>query len=420
MGYEAELLSQINMNCKEFPPYAPLSDYNVFHILGISAKEVIMCRFLADLLDPEGQHGCGISFLKSFMHDVLNEYSMSDILLARTEVAAEYVIDNERRIDIVIQNPRFFVPVEVKIYAGEQEGQCYDYYQYAKNSRLVYLTRFGNPPSEYSRKEKSGTGILPIDRIQCISWAEDICGWLNKLTAQLAEPVKSTVMQYIDAIHVVSDERGRKMMEKNLEILYESPDYFRAGIAIEKSMKSAKIRLMHLVFDDLKKEMEKITSKYGLEPEKEFHYFTYEEKCNEKFYDGNASTCPGLNYVVKMAKFRPKNIQMWFRIEVQDNLYAGIALFDTKNGYEVDEITEQMIGQIAQYMNEDAVTPAGWWVSWCYPNGKFQDGYYDDVPDFKHMNPCAVSLVDKQNRMEFVKSAVKNFEQHILKHLKNL
>ena len=84
------------------------------------------------------------------------------------------------------------------------------------------------------------------------------------MTAQLAEPVKSTVMQYIDAIHVVADERGRKMMEKNLEILYESPDYFRAGIAIEKSMKSAKITLMRLVFDDLKKEMEKITSKYGL------------------------------------------------------------------------------------------------------------------------------------------------------------
>ena len=50
MGYEAELLSQINRNCKEFPPYAPLSDYNVFHTLGISAKEVIMCRFLADLV----------------------------------------------------------------------------------------------------------------------------------------------------------------------------------------------------------------------------------------------------------------------------------------------------------------------------------------------------------------------------------
>ena len=162
MGYEAELLSQININCKEFPPYAPLSDYNVFHILGISAKEVIMCRFLADLLNPEGQHGCGISFLKSFMHDVLNEYSMSDILLARTEVATEYVLDHERRIDIVIQNSRFFIPIEVKIYAGEQEGQCYDYYQYAKNSRLVYLTRFGNAPPNTAGKRNQERAFCPL------------------------------------------------------------------------------------------------------------------------------------------------------------------------------------------------------------------------------------------------------------------
>lgn len=419
MGHEAELLSQINMNCKKFPPYAPLSDYNIFHILEISAKEVIMCRFLADLLNPEGQHGYGILFLKSFIQDVLKEYSMSDILLAHTEIAEEYVVDNERRIDIVIQNSRFFIPMEVKIYADEQEGQCYDYYKYAKNSRLVYLTRFGNAPSEYSRKEKSGTGILPIDRIQCISWADDICGWLHKLMAQLAEPVKSTVMQYIDAIHAVANERNRKIMEKNMKILYESPDYFRAGIEIEKSMKTAKIALIRLVFEDLKKEMEKITTKYELELEKEFHYFTYEENCSDKFYDGNSSTYPGLNYIVKKAKLHPKNIQMWFRIEVQDNLYAGIALFDTKKGCEVDEIPRQMLEQTAQYINEDAITPVGWWVSWCYPNGKFQDGYYDDVPDFKHMNPCAVNLVDKQNRMAFVVSAIENFEEHILKYLKN-
>lgn len=420
MGYEEELLSQINRNCKEFPPYTPLSGYNVFHILGISAKEVIMCRFLADLLNPEGQHGCGLLFLKSFMQDVLKEYSMSDILLAHTEVTTEYVTDHERRIDIAIQNPLFFIPIEVKIYADEQEGQCYDYYQYAKNARMVYLTRFGNAPSEYSRKAKSGTGILPIDRIQCISWADDICGWLNKLTVQLIEPVKSTVMQYIDAIHVVADNRDRKMMEKNMKILCESPDYFRAGIAIEKSMKSAKITLMRLVFDDLKKEMEKIASKYGLEFEKEFRYFTYEEKCNEKFYDGNSSTYPGLNYIVKNAAFYPENIQMWFRIEVGDNLFAGIALFDTQKGWQVDEITGQMLEQTARYMNKDIIAPVDWWVAWCYPNGKIQDNYYDDVPDFKHMNPCAVSLVDKQNRMVFVKSAVENFEEHILKHLKNI
>ena len=132
--------------------------------------------------------------------------------------------------------------------------------------------------------------------------------------------------------------------------------------------------------------------------------------------------CNSYAILIHAASVADEDFKMlWnYYLKVGTNALEEIALFDTKNGYEVDEITEQMIGQIAQYMNEDAVTPAGWWVSWCYPNGKFQDGYYDNVPDFKHMNPCAVSLVDKQNRMEFVKSAVKNFEQHILKHLKNL
>lgn len=168
MEYNAELLFKISENNKEFPPYELLSDYNVFDILEINAKEVIMCRFLADLLNPEGQHGCGILFLKSFMRDILKEYSVSDVLLAHTDVMKEFVIDNERRIDIVIQNSRFFIPIEVKIYADEQEGQCYDYYQYAQNARIVYLTRFGNVPSEYSRKKKDRTDVLPLDCVQCI------------------------------------------------------------------------------------------------------------------------------------------------------------------------------------------------------------------------------------------------------------
>lgn len=43
----------------------------------------------------------------------------------------------------------------------------------------------------------------------------------------------------------------------------------------------------------------------------------------------------------------------------------------------------------------------------------------NDVPDFKHMNPCAISLVDNQKRKEFVKNAVKAFEEHLLKYLLN-
>lgn len=422
----AELLSKISANCNEFSSYTQLSEYNIFNVLEINAKELIMCRFLADLLNPEGQHKCGILFLKSFLQDILKDYRMSDTLLTHTDVMKEFVIDNDRRIDIVIRNAHFLIPIEVKIYAPEQEGQCYDYYENAKNAPIVYLTRFGDVPSEYSRKKIDGTDILPLDNIQCISWKDDICNWLTRLLQQLEDPIKLFVMQYIDVIHTITDERDKKSMEKNLEVLYESPEYFKAGIEIEKAMKKAKLKLMRLVFEDFKEEMKTVTSKYGLELEKDANYYVYDENCNEKFYDSSGTTYPGLNYIVKHAKFREENIQMWFRIEVHYNLFAGITLFDTQaisneefsSGYEVDEITEEMIGQITKYLNQDIIAPEGWWVTWCYPNGKRLDDYYDDVPDFKHMNQCAISLVDDKKRKEFVKNAVQTFEDYILKHLR--
>mgnify|MGYP004570106591 FL=1 len=32
-------------------------DYNIFSVLQIQSKEVLICRMIADLLNPRGQHG---------------------------------------------------------------------------------------------------------------------------------------------------------------------------------------------------------------------------------------------------------------------------------------------------------------------------------------------------------------------------
>lgn len=158
MKNQRDLLSRVSEEWGKIPDHSPFLSYNVFQVLGIQEKEVVMCRFLADLLDPQGDHGCGVLFLKTFVRDVLKIKSMSDLLLMHTVVTKEYVTDHDRRIDIVIRNADYFIPVEVKIYAGEQQGQCFDYFKYAKNAPIVYLTPFGTPPSEYSRKEKMERG----------------------------------------------------------------------------------------------------------------------------------------------------------------------------------------------------------------------------------------------------------------------
>lgn len=413
-------------------PDAPLSVYNIFDVLGVEAKEVVMCRFLTDLLHPEGQHGCGILFLKSFFQDILKESRISDTLLAHTNVVSEFTIDHGRRIDIAIYNTRFFIPMEVKIYAGDQEGQCYDYFEYAKtksvdgNTKIIYLTLSGKEPAECSRKAKDRDELLPKERIMCISWQRDVCKWLTKMLDQLKEPVKMMVMQYIDTINRIADQEDDRIMDKNLEILYQSVDYFSAGLQIERSMKAAKLRLIRLVFDDFKAEMDQIAPKYGLELEKNYNYYSYDDvKRHERFYDDDGSTYPGLNYVITKAVFHNRSVQMWFRIEVEHNLYAGISLFDTEagpqqgylKGYEVENISDELLEEAAGFLDRDIIMPEGWWLTWCYPNRKHRDDYYVDVPDFKEMNECAVRLADEQERADFVKRAVTVFEEELLKYL---
>lgn len=425
-----ELLIKVSENISEnkASTYTPFEKYNIFGALEVSSKEVIMCRFLADLLNPEGRHGCGILFLKTFLQNVLGEDRVDDTLLNHTDVIKEFGIDEERRIDIVIRNSCYCIPIEVKIYAEEQEGQCYDYYQYAANyPYIVYLTRFGSAPSEYSSKNRNGKEILSVENdVKRISWDEDICGWLTALLPQLDEPLRTTVMQYIDAIRSIADRRDKIIMDKNLEILWESEAFFNAGLEIEKSMKAAKLNLIRLVFEDLKREMEPITREYGLEEEKEACYCTYEDKRHEKFYDCY-STYPGLNYVVNKAKFSGNGIQMWFRIEVEHNLFAGFCLYDreaeTKDGKKGDKITEltpSLVEEAAAYLDRNIIkiqNKHNWWLTYCYPNGKTQEAVYADVPNFMEMNECAVSLIDERKRAKFIRSAVKVFEGRLLTHL---
>lgn len=415
-----DLLSQIHTNCKNIPFHKKLSAYNIFDVLEIQSREVIMCRFLTDLLNPEGMHGCGIRFLKSFIRDVLKMDPVSDTLLLHTEVVKEYPIDKERRIDIFIRNAEYQIPIEVKIYAGEQEGQCSDYFEMAQNSRLIYLTRFGTPPSEYSRKKKGGGNLLPLGQIQCISWAEDIYRWLGGELQNLKEPFRAVMEQYLDAVHSIADEREKKVADKVIEALYESPEKFLAGIEIEKSMKKAKVRLIRQVFEEFQQQMQPILEKYGLKLEKDSGYYSYQDPQHDKFYDCY-STYPGLNYVVKKAKFQKAGLELWFRIEVEHNLFAGFCLFDKEasskdgfsKGYQVDDITDGLKQEASRYLKKEIILPEDWWFAWCYPNGK---RYCEEaeVPDFKQMNSCAVSLVDETARREYVKRALAVFERELL------
>ena len=63
---------------------------------------------------------------------------------------------------------------------------------------------------------------------------------------------------------------------------------------------------------------------------------------------------------------------------MEHNLFAGFSLFDTEailkdgilQGWQVDDITAEIIEEAAQYLDRDVIMPENWWFTWCYPNGK--------------------------------------------------
>ena len=153
------------------------NDFNIFKVLGIESKEVLICRFLGELLNPGGSHEMGSKPLELFMNYVLGiKDETSDSIKNATVDLEEHVERGDgseggtRRADIVIHTEKRVYPIEVKINAGDQPAQLYDYYQYFFNNgngTIYYLTPTGHEPS------KDSIGKLVVNKnVKLISFVD--------------------------------------------------------------------------------------------------------------------------------------------------------------------------------------------------------------------------------------------------------
>jgi hypothetical protein len=212
--------------------------YNLFKVAGIAHKEVAMCRVLADLLNPQGKHCQGSRYLSLFWETVrprLPDKLPLDV--GRAKVAAEYVINENRRIDIVIENGKVFVPIEVKIWAGDQPKQLADYFAFAKTKNkgvhvpALYLTVDGHEPSGFS---KAGIGK---NDYACISFKNEMLVWLEACARESATeavvPVRENLKQLIAAIKSLCGKSEDTKMENEIfELVAKDDDTVRAALAI--------------------------------------------------------------------------------------------------------------------------------------------------------------------------------------------
>jgi hypothetical protein len=212
--------------------------YNLFKVADIAHKEVIMCRVLADLMNPQGKHCQGSRYLRLFWETVapkLPEKLSLDI--EHTKVTAEYVIDENRRIDIALEDGKVFVPIEAKILAGDQPRQVADYFAFAQTESsgvhvpVLYLTVDGHEPQDFSK-----AGVGKNDYV-LLSFKQDILAWLEACVRENATeavvPVRENLKQLIAAIKSLCGKSEDAEMEDAIfKLVIENDDTMRAALAI--------------------------------------------------------------------------------------------------------------------------------------------------------------------------------------------
>lgn len=220
-------------------------NFNIFEIAHINTDEVRLCRVLNELINPNGKHCLGRLYLDLFLKIVLK---INPEKLKSPVVEREKVIERLRRIDICITDNSseapICIPIEVKINAGDQEAQLYDY---AKKShcfgglKVYYLTKYGDKPSDYSRYK------LCKDEIGCISWREDILNWLNACICSpetiYRAPIREILQQFKMTVQNFTNTTEENELMETVKMLMVSQEDFKNAEKIVNALATARDNL---------------------------------------------------------------------------------------------------------------------------------------------------------------------------------
>lgn len=207
--------------------------FNVFEILGMQSNETrLHSAIIAELLNPEGNHGLGAEPLRTFVTEVCND-SLADFKCDNAKVFIEYNIgrveadyDAGGRIDIVIKDgDGKAIIIENKIYAGDQPKQISRYNKFANdtfgksNYQLFYLTLDGHSASEFSVQVSEDEDKLEEGHdYYALSYREDIIKWLNQCRSLAIDKpaVREVLGQYIQTLNKLTVNDMTKSEQEQL------------------------------------------------------------------------------------------------------------------------------------------------------------------------------------------------------------
>ena len=229
-------------------------------------------EILAFFLNPDEAHGQGNAFLKLFLKCVGLEGKVSDLDLVTVDCKCEHVIDDQRRIDILIRfgHNQFAIAIENKVWAKDQNRQLKDYNLYlkrefAENYCLLYLTPYKRNPSIES------TASLPLDELQKKGLFK-LIGYKNHVIACVhewalhcqAERVRVFLFDFEQ--YLKKEFLGQTFMDENktvVDFAIKSVENIETAFATFNAIDDIKIKLLN----KLKSQIRAIAADNDLEPD---------------------------------------------------------------------------------------------------------------------------------------------------------
>lgn len=187
--------------------------FNIFNACGIENHETAHSAFIANLLNPEGTHGCGNLFLIKFLDILKEKYQEIEIdkLSNDVWVETEHNETNVGRFDIWIisKTENAYMIIENKIYAEEGDEQLSKYLKFLngqstrhneqRNGILLYLTLNGKAATKTDIKKNDSSGYY------CISYFDTIKKWLTScLEMKLDIRLMYWIQQYYELIDFIT------------------------------------------------------------------------------------------------------------------------------------------------------------------------------------------------------------------------
>jgi len=233
-------------------------NFNLFSILKMESKEnATHSAFLGELLNPDGSHNMGNSFLKYFLEELESDHIDLESAKVKLEQHVGERNDKEKtggRVDIYIYD-RFdkSICVENKIDAPDQNVQIQRYCNHnIEKNTVYYLTLEGKEP-----KPKSKGELVSGEDFHLLSYSSNITTWLTKCAKEASNhPIlRESIQQYIILIKKLTHQLTDSKMEQ--EILYLIAKNYSTTKALESNVKKAELNFTRRFLDDVKIELEK-------------------------------------------------------------------------------------------------------------------------------------------------------------------